>query len=457
MNIEWLDNKTVFVFGLGKSGKMTIEFLLKTKVAKIYAWNDTKEPISKLEKLYKKEERLKFISQSRVNWKKIDFLVISPGIPLTHPKPHKVVKLAIKVKCPIIGDVEILYRSNKEAKFIGITGTNGKSTTTALIGHIFKKAKISSDVGGNLGTPALQLKNREAYILEMSSYQLDLIDEISFDIAILLNITPDHIDRHGDMRGYKKAKKRIFKNQTEDDYAIISTDYKNTNGIYEMVKKKGGNAIPISAINVVKGGVSVFDGKIYNNIGEKEAIWNMGDPKDLRGKHNAENVAAAFVASYLYGIDEKEIVSAIKSFKGLRHRMQFVRKVGKISFINDSKATNDISTEQALNTYDNIYWILGGKSKKGGIESLKPFFSKIKHAFLIGDATEEFAETLEGKVEYTKCGTLRKATNKAYKLAKEAGKKENLNIILSPACASFDQWNNFEERGETFIKIVEDL
>jgi UDP-N-acetylmuramoylalanine--D-glutamate ligase len=279
------------------------------------------------------------------------------------------------------------------------------------------------------------------------------------------------------MNGYIAAKKRIFMNQTKDDFAIIDVDNVNSKMVYEELKNDQNfqaTLIPISNKYVVEDGVAMIGDIIYNNINYKppsfsdenslpldrgnitktESVIDLGIGKFLKGEHNSQNIAFAFANCFLSGISEEQIIAAIKTFKGLRHRMQLVANINGINFINDSKATNAESTQNALKTYNNIYWILGGKPKDGGISSLEQYFSKIKYAFLIGDATEEFAKTLENKVEYFKCGDLKTAFEMAYNLALEDQSQEK-NILLSPACASFDQWKNFEQRGDFFCELAE--
>jgi len=449
--------KKFIVFGLGISGKATIKFLLNNN-HQVLASDDNLNSINTLEK----HPNLKIFNG---DWNGVDALILAPGIPLHFPTPHPIVKAAKENNCPIICDIELLYKFNSQAKYIGITGTNGKSTTTALTGHIFKENNINSAVGGNIGIPCLELprlENNGTYILEMSSYQLDLIDKTRFHIASLLNITPDHIDRHGSIKGYIAAKKRIFMNQQLGDYAIIGIDNEHSKAVYDELKNDQNfqaTLIPISTKKILSDGISVIDGILYNNIPTFGKIdINLGNLPFLKGEHNAQNIAVAFTNAFLSNkIDEDKIITAIKSFKGLAHRMQFVGTISNINFINDSKATNAESTENALKSYENIYWILGGKAKEGGIKMLEPYLSKVKYAFLIGEASDDFTKTLDGKVEYFKCQTLQNAFDHAYGKALLEEKSNHINILLSPACASFDQWKNFEERGEYFCKLVKEL
>ena len=479
--------KKFIVFGLGISGNPAVKFLLKQGY-EVIAGDDNKSSLDSLNKYLEEHQdlksHLKIVDNiESIDWKNAECLVLAAGIPLKYPTPHKIALAANQKNCPIICDVEILYLFNNQAKFIGITGTNGKSTTTALTGHIFESTKKPYAVGGNIGTGALALPKLNAdenYIIEMSSYQLDLTVKTRFHIANLLNITPDHLDRHKDMNGYIAAKKRIFMNQTKDDFAIIDVDNVNSKMVYEELKNDQNfqaTLIPISNKYVVDSGISMIGDIIYNNINysppsfakenilanslplnrgsitKTESVIDLGIRQFLKGEHNSQNIAFAFANCFLSGISEEQIIAAIKTFKGLRHRMQLVANINGINFINDSKATNAESTQNALKTYNNIYWILGGKPKDGGISSLEQYFSKIKYAFLIGDATEEFAKTLGNKVEYFKCGDLKTAFEMAYNLALKDQSQEK-NILLSPACASFDQWKNFEQRGDFFCELT---
>ncbi len=458
--------KKFIVFGLGVSGNAAIKFLLEQGF-EVVAGDDNKNSLENLHKYlegHNLKTHLKIIDNiESINWQNTEYLVLAAGIPLKYPTPHKIILEANKNSCPIICDIEILYLFNSQAKFIGITGTNGKSTTTALTGHIFESSKKPNAIGGNIGTGALalpKLNPSENYIIEMSSYQLDLIDKTRFHIANLLNITPDHLDRHKDMARYITAKKRIFLNQVEGDFAVIDIDNINPRAVWEELKNDQNfqaKLIPISTKKIVEDGVTMIGNIIYNNIAKNKSTIDLGTRQFLKGEHNAKNIAFAFANCFLSGIKEEQIVQAIKTFKGLKHRMQLVAKIDNINFINDSKATNAESTKNSLKSYQNIYWILGGKAKDGGIESLEQYFPKIKYAFLIGEASDEFAKTLENKVEYFKCGDLKTAFEMAHKKAQQKtaeGDLEEKNILLSPTCASFDQWKNFEQRGDFFCELV---
>ena len=453
MNFDFLNGKKIVVFGLGKAGLSAVQKLSLCNVTLI-AVDDSIDSLQKLNE--KNLPNVSVMNLSDVNWSEVDFLLLSPGVPFTHPEPHAVVKLAQKENCPIICDIELLYKANNNSKFIGITGTNGKSTTTALIGHIMKHSGLKVAVGGNIGIPALDLETLEegCYVIEMSSYQLDLIDQMKFNISVWLNITPDHIDRHGNIEGYIKAKIHIFAHQNKNDVAIIGVDDEYSKDVYKNLKESNliGNIIPISVEHVLPDGISLINGIIYDNISGKKQIM-LEDLKYLRGKHNAQNIAAAYAAVKFSGVLENNFIKYLKTFKGMPHRMQYIENKNGIIYVNDSKATNAEAASKALDTYDNIYWLAGGVAKAGGIESLRHLFPKIKHAFLFGQARDEFAKTLKGSVEYSVFSSMEEAFKAARNLAIEE-KTHNPVILLSPACASFDQWQNFEARGDAFCKMV---
>ncbi|MDE3059859.1 MAG: UDP-N-acetylmuramoyl-L-alanine--D-glutamate ligase, partial [Pseudomonadota bacterium] len=344
------------------------------------------------------------------------------------------------------------------APLVAITGTNGKSTTTTLIGHILKSAGLKVEVGGNLGTPALSLAPLDKngiYVLELSSYQLDLVKTTRFNVAVLLNVTPDHLDRHGDMQGYIAAKMHIFERQSHEDVAIIAADDEYTRDIAEKLKAKDDKrrVWKTSAATKAEHGISVINGILYDSELHYNQTFDLRTISTLPGRHNWQNAALAYAAAKEVGIAPDRIYQAMQTFPGLRHRLQLVDTINGARFINDSKATNADATSNALAPYENIYWILGGKPKAGGIATLEIFFPRIAHAFLIGEATEEFAKTLEGKVPYTRCGTLDVAVKNSAEMAFRAKRKDAV-VLLSPACASFDQFKSFEHRGDVFCALV---
>lgn len=456
-------NQTVFVLGLGRSGQSVAQSLLKAG-AHVLAWDDLEATRKET-----RDQGIPLATLDSLEWQDVDHLVLSPGIPHQYPTPHPLVLKAQSVGLQPISDLEILYRTRPHSRYVGITGTNGKSTTTSLIGHILKEQGWPVEVGGNLGIPAMDLNPLEAngtYVLEVSSYQLEISPSLHFNVSILLNITPDHLDRHGGMEGYIEAKKLIYKNATSQDTLVISVDDEHCSKVYESLRAAGKvHVLPISVNKVLPEGIYVHEGTLYEN---SRSIVDLKKFDHLRGDHNWQNIAAAYGALRSLGLDSDVISKGIASFPGLAHRQQVVARHRNVLFVNDSKATNAEAVEKALMSYQDtpIYWLLGGQPKEGGITSLIPHFSKIKHAFVFGEATPLFAATLEGRVAYTTCKTLEEAVKKASTLAfnhglamTEGGEdpEERAIVLLSPACASFDQFKDFEARGDAFCEAVREV
>ena len=471
----------ICIFGIGITGRSTIDTLLETDVGEIICTDDDVEKLSLIEndknyEKYIKNKKLKIADISQVSKlieeRKISAMVLSPGIPAQPAHTHELVKSARKFGVEIVSDLDLLYISDPDAMYIGITGTNGKSTTTSLIGHILKKTLgdgAEVKVAGNIGTPALHPENRKTsrkriYVLEISSFQLDIIKKLKLDVAICLNITPDHFDRYGTLEKYSASKMQIFKKLTKPNgYKVISVDSPETLKIYtelESSESKGGYVIPISKTKILKNGVSFVDSnlELRNVLGVKEYKSSIHDKEPLSpslyGAHNKENMIAAVAACLALQLDINinKILDALSDFIGLPHRMQVVKRYKDLLFINDSKGTNIESTRCAVESFENIHWIIGGISKDEGIESLSKLFNRIACAYLIGAAAEKFAKVLaRHKVQYKMCGTLQGAISQIQRSVTSG------TVLLSPACSSFDQWRNFEERGNFFIEQVNKL
>ncbi|MEM1200104.1 MAG: UDP-N-acetylmuramoyl-L-alanine--D-glutamate ligase [Pseudomonadota bacterium] len=444
--------KTVAVFGLGASGLASSASLLAGG-AVVKAWDDAEATRAKAA-----DAGVPLCNLAEEDWSQFTALVLAPGVPLTHPEPHWTVKRAGAADVPVIGDTELFVQSLKAAKgeahLIAITGTNGKSTTTALIGHVLKSAGRDTEVGGNIGTAVLHLSEPAPgrhYVVEFSSYQLDLTPSLKPDTGILLNLTPDHLDRHGDMAGYAAAKAKMFALQDTDDLAVVGVDDAYCTEIAENLN--GPERQLISVMGEVSDGLCVAEGMLSQRRGGHEvASCSLLGIDGLRGRHNWQNAAAAWAACRRAGLSEDEILAGFKSFPGLIHRMEQVARSGDILFINDSKATNADAAARALDSFETIYWIAGGLAKSGGIEELTPFFPRIVSAYLIGEAADDFAKTLQGHTAVKQCGTLDVAVTEAFKDASAAGGPGV--VLFSPACASFDQYRNFEIRGEAFRSAV---
>lgn len=446
-------DQTIFVLGLGKSGRSVALSLLKAG-ARVLVWDDQIDARNAAS-----NQGIPIADLNHLNWKSVNHFILSPGIPHRYPMPHPLVLEAQKVALQPISDLEVFYRTHPQGCYIGITGTNGKSTTTSLLGHILRESDIPVAVGGNLGIPVMDLDllpEDGIYVWELSSYQLEISPSLHFNIGILLNITPDHLDRHGGMEGYIEAKKLIYKNATPTDNLVMSVDDPHCLKIYDTLKISGKvPVLPISVGKVLPDGVYVKEGILYEKA---HPIVNLNQYEHLKGQHNWQNVAATYGALRVLGLSPDTIISGISSFPGLAHRQQVVTRHKNVLFVNDSKATNGEAVEKVLACYQGspIYWLLGGRPKEGGIESLTPYFSTIKHAFLFGEASPVFAHTLEGKVPFTLCETLAEAVKKASQLAFK-DQLENAIVLLSPACASFDQFKDFEERGDVFCKTVKKI
>jgi UDP-N-acetylmuramoylalanine--D-glutamate ligase len=442
------------VLGLGRSGRGTVQALRAAKLP-VWAWDDDAETVTRL-----RAEKWPIANLAYQDLGKAECLVLSPGIPHTYPVPHPLACRAQQAGCPIVGDGELFARAHPEARCIGITGTNGKSTTTALIGHILQAAGTPCAVGGNLGTPVLLLEPLPGdglYVLEMSSYQLELTPSLAFAVAVLLNITPDHLDRHGGMNGYIAAKRLIFRG--EGAVAVVGVDDAHCRSIAEDLAEAGQRRlIPVSAEGPVHGGVYVENGTLFDALadGDPVPVLAMAETTSLPGPHNAQNAAAAYAAARVLGLDAETIAAAIRSFPGLPHRQELVAVVDGVAFVNDSKATNADAAAKALACYDTIYWIAGGRPKEGGLSGLEAYLPRIRHAFLIGEAAAGFAHALESTVAVTISETLERAVPAAAAAAAASGEPRPV-VLLSPACASFDQFANFEARGDTFRALVEGL
>jgi UDP-N-acetylmuramoylalanine--D-glutamate ligase len=446
IDLSFMAGSTIAVLGLGKTGVSAARALLRGG-AKVWAWDDN-------EARRAEHGDLPIADLADCDWSQVSGLVLSPGIPHSFPKPHPLVEAAKQHGVPIYGDIELLVRAQPAARFVGITGTNGKSTTTSLLGHILAHAGKRAEIGGNLGTAVLTLAPLERdgiYVLELSSYQLELTPSLNCDIAVLLNITPDHIDRHGSMSGYVAAKRQIFRSVGKTQTAVIATDDELCRDIAAELAARGDHrVVPISAVHRVIHGVWCDRALLHDSDGR--VVLDLAEAPSLPGQHNAQNAAAAFAAARALGIDAETIVAAILTFPGLAHRQERVATIHGISFVNDSKATNAEAAAKALVCYDHIYWIAGGIAKEGGIAGLQSYFPRIKHAFLIGEAAALFGQTL-GTVPHSLVGSLPEAVEAAYAMARRDG-NDGAVVLLSPACASFDQYSGFEARGAHFRELA---
>jgi UDP-N-acetylmuramoylalanine--D-glutamate ligase len=452
----------VAVFGLARSGVASVR-ALRAGGARVHAWDDKDESRREAAR-----EGAMVKEWSDWPWQNIKALVLSPGVPLTHPAPHPVVVRAREAGARVIGDMELFaYEMAADpavpgrAPVIAITGTNGKSTTTALIGHILDACGYDVQVGGNIGNAVLDLEPPSAktiYVLELSSYQIDLAPTLVPDVAVLSNITPDHIERHGSLENYAAVKGRLLRQASKSGQVVIGVDDAPSAAIFTRHASNGAPvAVPVSVGKVLGRGVFVIDGALYDAQSQRASkVMDLAQAANLPGAHNHQNAALAYAATKSYARDSRTVVEAIKDFPGLAHRMEDVGRIGKVRFINDSKATNADAAARALACYNDIFWIAGGKGKEGGIDSLTSLFARIRKAYLIGESAQAFAATLEGKVPYVISGTLSAAVQAAAQDATSAGSTAPV-VLLSPAGASFDQFRDFEQRGDVFRELVAKL
>ncbi len=443
----------VAVLGLGKSGIVAAE-ALRAGGARVMAWDDGAAARDAAAR-----RGFDLVAPQDVDWTRCRALVISPGIPHLHPAPHPAAAAARTHGVEIVGDIELLRRAAAPTRWVGITGTNGKSTTTALIGHALAACGVDARVGGNIGVPALELEppgKTGAYVLEMSSYQLEISPSVNFDVAVLLNVTPDHLDRHGGMDGYVAAKRAIFRGQGPEATAIVGIDDAICARLHaELRASHAGATYAISAATRDAADVSAAGGILVDAIGgTPREVADLRAIATLPGQHNWQNAAAAYAACRAMGAPTEAIVAALATYPGLPHRQERVGAQDGVVFVNDSKATNADAAAKALGCYEAIWWIAGGLAKAGGIEALAPWFSRIRVAYLIGDAADAFAATLaRAGVPHRICGTLDAAVDAAAADAARATDPARV-VLLSPACASFDQFPNFEARGVRFRDLI---
>jgi UDP-N-acetylmuramoylalanine--D-glutamate ligase len=445
------EGREVAVFGLGRSG-LTAARALKAGGAFPVLWDDSVSG-----RMQSEAEGFRVEDLSQADWSRFAALMLAPGVPLTHPRPHWTVVKAREAGVEVLGDIELFQRTldslptGQRPRVVAITGTNGKSTTTALIGWVLKQAGIDTHVGGNIGIGVLALPEPTpgaVYVIEVSSYQLDLTSSFAPDVAILTNLSPDHLDRHGGMEGYVAAKARLFANPREGAVAVIGTD--DGWGLETAASLVGQwPVISVSTRPSPLGEAAIMGGAGWIEVGEGRI--DLTPARSLPGRHNAENAAFAYAAARTLGVDHDQVVAGLMSFPGLAHRMETVAQAGRVRFVNDSKATNADAARQALSSYDRVFWIAGGRAKDGGIDSLVDLFPRIARAYLIGEATEDFAHRLTD-VPYAVCVEMDRAVELAARDAAVTGRDEV--VLLSPACASFDQYPDFEARGEAFRAAV---
>jgi UDP-N-acetylmuramoylalanine--D-glutamate ligase len=458
--------RKVAIFGLGSSGLASASALLAGG-ADVVGWDDNVDTVAKAT-----AAGIPTADLRQIDWSRIAALVLAPGVPLTHPAPHWSVELAHAAAVEVIGDIELFCRERRrnapKSPFVAITGTNGKSTTTALTAHLMGCAGHDAQIGGNIGTAILSLEPPRAavklaqtaytclrvHVIEVSSYQIDLAPSLDPSVGILINVSEDHLDRHGTLRRYAEVKERLVAGVPADGTAIVGVDDNWCAAAADRIERAGTRVTRVSVRRPLPDGLYVEAESIMQAAGgSARAIARLGGIGSLRGVHNAQNAACAAGAALALGLSAQAIQQGLLSFPGLAHRMEQVGRLGAVLFVNDSKATNADSAAQALACFSDIFWIAGGKPKTGGLTSLTGFFPRIRKAYLIGEAAEGFAAELAGRVPHVVAGTLDRAVELAARDAAAADVREPV-VLLSPACASFDQYRNFEVRGDAFRELV---
>ncbi len=448
--------KKVAVFGLGASGLASVHALIAG--GEVIAFDDNAPQLAAAQ-----AAGIAVADLRHADWSTICALVLAPGVPLTHPAPHWTVGLARNAAVEVIGDVELYCRERRRtapaSPFIAITGTNGKSTTTALTAHLFASAGYEAEAGGNIGTAILSLQPPRAgrvHVIECSSYQIDLAPSLDPKVGILLNISEDHLDRHGTLENYAAIKARLVAGVPESGTAVVGVDDNRCAKVADRLQNGGKRVVRVSVRRPLSDGIYVEAQQILRAAGgTAQPVAQIGGIGSLRGVHNAQNAACAAAAGLALGLSAEQIQRGLRSFPGLAHRMEEVGRKDRVLFVNDSKATNADAAARALASFTDIFWIAGGKAKTGGITGLAGYFPRIRKAYLIGEAAADFAAAL-GSVPHVIAGTLDKAVEMAAHDAAASGLAEPV-VLLSPACASFDQHRNFEIRGTAFRDRVREL
>ncbi|MCL6606715.1 MAG: UDP-N-acetylmuramoyl-L-alanine--D-glutamate ligase [Geminicoccaceae bacterium] len=441
-------DRRVGVLGLARSG-LAVARALRAGGADVVAWDDDPAALQRALELGAWPGSIDDLPD-------LAALVVSPGVPLHHPAPHPLVAAARAEGVPITGDVELFAEVVGERPIVGVTGTNGKSTTTALVHHLLVAAGRPAQLGGNIGRPVFDLVlggEDETLVLELSSFQLDLVETLACRVAVWLNLTPDHLDRHGSLEAYAAAKKRIFAAQRPTDRAVVGIDDPISAAVAEELARSGRHPIRVSVGRLPADGVGVVRDELFDALdGPARAVARLEGLGALRGAHNQQNLACAYAAVRALGLTPEEAVRGLPSFPGLPHRMEEVGRLGRILFVNDSKATNPDAASKSLAAFERIYWIAGGRAGPGGFASLRPFLGRVEKAFLIGEAAAALEAELGDLVPIERCGTLERALDATLAAVRDVG--QDAVVLLAPACKSFDQFESYEHRGDAFRELV---
>jgi UDP-N-acetylmuramoylalanine--D-glutamate ligase len=442
-----------YVIGLGKTGISVIRYCLDHEIPFI-AWDDSPSLQEKVRLMGGA-----IVEPNKAPWHAIEKLILSPGVPTTFPTPYVAVQLAQKYRIPYIGDVEYWNQLSQYSgyRYVGVTGTNGKSTTHAIIDYVLTAMNVPHFSGGNSGIPVLEapkLSFGSVVNLEMSSYQLDILDKMTFDVGVILNITPDHLDRHGNMENYIHSKQAQITRVKAGGLKVVGIDCPGGRQAYDNLIALGhADMIPISSTHAIENGIYTVGNEVISSQNGGKTVLGL-IPDILPGAHNAQNVMAALLVCRYLGMDVADFFRLLPLYPGLAHRQERILDTPKALFINDSKATNADATLPALKTYPNVYWIVGGIAKDEGVFPLLPYLNNVEKIFLIGESSERFQAELKGeKPSVSVANTLDEAMTL---IAKELDQVDHkITVLLSPACASQDQFQNFEHRGRIFKELVQ--
>lgn len=447
-----MKDKKILVVGFARSGLSATNFLLERGGRVTITDTKTEEELKDYLPQLIMPPNLSLGGHRIKDFLEADFIVLSPGVPSNLPELLK----ASEANIPIYSEVELAYRFLK-GKIIGVTGSNGKTTTTTLIGELFKRARRDCVVAGNIGSPLIQwietssASTETTFVVELSSFQLENIERFKCDIALILNVSPDHQDRYDHFEDYLQAKEQIFLNQTDEDYAVINADNPFT---VKMASRRPARVLLYSRKQDLEEGVFVRDGSIQVIWGGQQDCLMPVDEIRLRGNHNLENLLAATAAGYLSGLDREVMIETFRSFEGVEHRLERVRELSGVTFYNDSKATNMDSAAQALQAFtEPMIVIMGGKDKGAEFEVLRPWVSdRVRMLILIGAAADEISDSLGDHVAIVRAQDMEQAVELAFERAHSGDV-----VLLSPGCASFDMFDDFEHRGRVFKESVNAL
>jgi len=441
-------DRRVGVLGLARSG-LAVTRALRAGGADVVAWDDDPAALQRAMELGAWPGETEDLGE-------LAALVVSPGVPTSFPAPHPIVAAARAAGVPITCDVDLFAEVAAPRPIVGVTGTNGKSTTSALAHHLLLAAGRPALLGGNIGRPVFDLvlgEPSETIVLELSSFQLELCRELACRVAVWLNLTPDHLDRHGSLEGYVAAKKRIFARQTPTDRAVVVVDDAISTAVALELERLGRAPLRVSVGRLPEGGVGVIEGRLVDALdGTPREIVDLRGSLSLKGTHNHQNAAAAYATLRALGLDPVAASAGLASFRGLPHRMEEVGRIGRVAIVNDSKATNPEAATKSLGSFENVFWIAGGRAGPGGFAVLAPFMARVRRGYLIGEAAEAIAAELGHLAPLEHAGSLEVALDAALEAARASG--EEAVVLLAPACKSFDQFKSYEHRGDVFRDLV---